>query len=92
MCDLKLLVPLGPVLWPAERCAAVGVCIGVSCIPQHTSAYVSIRQHTSAHVSIRQHTSAYVSIRERCAFVRVCRVVTKIVESPGHSLDILVPV
>ncbi len=39
----------------------------LSCIRQHTSAYVSIRQHTSAYVSIRQwmclrqaHTSAYV--------------------------------
>jgi hypothetical protein len=36
----------------------------VSCIRQHTSAYVSIRQYTSAYVSIRQHTSAYVSIRQ----------------------------
>jgi hypothetical protein len=41
----------------------------LSCICQHTSAYVSMRQHTSAHcvsayVSIRQHTSAYVSIRQ----------------------------
>jgi hypothetical protein len=35
-----------------------------SLLPQHTSAYVSIRQHTSAYVSIRQHTSAYVSIRQ----------------------------
>ncbi len=25
-------------------------------LPQHTSAYVSIRQHTSAYVSMRQHT------------------------------------
>jgi hypothetical protein len=25
-------------------------------LPQHTSAYVSIRQHTQAYVSIRQHT------------------------------------
>jgi hypothetical protein len=33
----------------------------LTCIRQHTSAYVSIRQHTSAYVSIRQHTSAYVS-------------------------------
>ncbi len=33
----------------------------ITCIRQHTSAYVSIRQHASAYVSIRQHTSAYVS-------------------------------
>jgi hypothetical protein len=38
-------------------------CLLLTCIRQHTSAYVSIRQHTSADVSRRQHTSAYVSIR-----------------------------
>ena len=41
----------------------------VSCIHQHTSAYVSIRQHMSAYVSIRQHTSA--SKRASLAYVRI---------------------
>jgi hypothetical protein len=39
----------------------------ISCMRQHTSAYVSMRQHSSAFVSIRQHTSAYVSIRQHTA-------------------------
>jgi hypothetical protein len=44
-----------------SRCICSLCSLSLTCIRQHTLAYVSIRQHTSAYVSIRQHTSAYAA-------------------------------